>query len=177
MRARLSALLSRCLLGAALGAAVLVPLHAAAQVPAISTDSQGALKLPAPVEFETASDKLKPQGEASLLLVKAYLESKPYITLLRVEAHTDNQGDAAANQTLTERRAEKIARWLIAKGIDCKRLIAVGFGGTKPVADTRTPEGRAQNRRVVFVNAALRGRLIGGMPADGGGQLAGDLCK
>ena len=62
-------------------------------------------------------------------------------------------------------------------GVDCKRLIAVGFGSAKPVADNSTPEGKAQNRRVSFFNAALRGRLIGGMPADGGGQIAGDLIE
>ncbi|MBP6608828.1 MAG: carboxypeptidase regulatory-like domain-containing protein, partial [Deltaproteobacteria bacterium] len=39
------------------------------------------------------------------------------------------------------------------------------------------PDGRAQNRRVAFVNAALRGRPIGGMPIDGGGKVAGDLCS
>jgi hypothetical protein len=48
---------------------------------------------------------------------------------------------------------------------------------TKPVADASTPEGRAANVRIDAINAALRGRLIGGMPADGGGQLAGDPCR
>jgi OOP family OmpA-OmpF porin len=53
----------------------------------------------------------------------------------------------------------------------------VGFGGSKPVASNTTPEGRGQNRRVAFINAALRGRAIGGMPLDGGGKVAsGDLC-
>lgn len=62
-------------------------------------------------------------------------------------------------------------------GADCKRLIAVGFGSTKPVADNNTAEGKAANRRVSFINAALRSRPIGGMPVDGGGKVAGDICN
>lgn len=135
------------------------------------------LKLPSAIVFETASDKLKPESDAALSHVAAYLNDKTYISLLRIENHSDNSGAAPANQQLSEKRALAVGRWLIAHGVECKRLLAVGFGGTKPVADNATAEGKAQNRRTVFVNAALRGHLIGGMPADGGGQTAGDLCK
>lgn len=129
------------------------------------------------VEFDTFSDKLKPESDAVLELVKQYLKEKTYVTTLRIEVHSDNQGDAVKNQELSEKRAVAIAKALIAKGIDCKRLIATGFGGSKPIADTATPEGRAQNRRVSFFVAALRSRAIGGMPLDGGGKVAGaDLC-
>ena len=61
--------------------------------------------------------------------------------------------------------------------IDCNRLIAVGFGSTKPVADNSTPVGKAENRRIEFVMAGLRGKAISGMPLDGGGKVAGDLCS
>jgi hypothetical protein len=64
----------------------------------------------------------------------------------------------------------------VAQGLDCSRLVAVGFGSSKPIADNRTPEGKAANRRVVFANAALRGRPIGGAPLDGGGKSAGSVC-
>ncbi|MCX5748100.1 MAG: hypothetical protein NT062_37045 [Proteobacteria bacterium] len=47
----------------------------------------------------------------------------------------------------------------------------------KAYLEDKTAEGRAANRRSEFVNAALRGRAIGGMPADGGGADAGDVCK
>lgn len=135
------------------------------------------LVTPGPVVFETGSEKLKPESEAALEHVKGYLTEKAYITRLRIEGHSDAQGDASKAQALTELRAVAVARALIAKGIDCKRLIAVGFGDSKPIADSRTPEGRAQNRRVAFVNAELRGRAIGGMPVDGGGKVAApDLC-
>jgi OOP family OmpA-OmpF porin len=129
------------------------------------------------VVFETGSDKLKPESSAALMYVKAYLDEKTYITLLRIESHTDANGAPDANQALTLRRSVAVARWLVGQGIDCKRLIAVGFGGTKPLADNATAEGRERNRRTVFVNAALRERPIGGMPVDGGGQVAAaNLC-
>ena len=95
---------------------------------------------------------------------------------MRIESHTDTDGSAAKNQALSEKRAMAVARALVAKGVDCKRLIAVGFGGEKPAAPNDTPENKAQNRRTLFINAALRGRPIGGMPVDGGGKVAGDVC-
>lgn len=137
----------------------------------------GQLQLPGPVVFETGKDILKPESDDVLKLVKDYLDGKPEISLLRVEGHTDADGDDKANQTLSELRAVAVARWLVAKSIDCKRLLPVGFGETKPVAANDTPENKAQNRRTAFVNAALKGKPIGGMPVDGGGKVAGDPCK
>lgn len=135
------------------------------------------LKVPSPVVFETGGDKLKAESDAAVQYVKDYLDAKSYISLLRVEVHTDSDGDADKNQALSERRAMAVARALVAKGVDCKRLIAVGFGATKPVAPNDSAENKAKNRRTVFVNAALRGRPIGGMPVDGGGRVAGNVCK
>jgi OOP family OmpA-OmpF porin len=95
---------------------------------------------------------------------------------MRIEVHTDNTGGSAFNQSLSEKRALEVAKALVAKGVDCKRLVPVGFGETKPRGDNSTPEGKALNRRTMFVNAGLRGRPIGGMPVEGGGKLAGDPC-
>ena len=135
------------------------------------------VKIIRPVLFEPSTAKLKPESTAALEIIKQYLTDKSYISQLRVECHTDNDGDAATNQNLTEKRAMAICQKLIEMGVDCKRLIAVGFGGTKPVADNSTPDGKAENRRVTFVNVALRGHIIGGMPVDGGGKVAGELCN
>lgn len=135
------------------------------------------LKIPGPVVFETGSDKLKPESEVIIDYVKGYLDDKTYISLMRIENHSDSDGNAERNQTLSEKRALAVARALVAKGVDCKRLIAVGFGGSKPIESNSTPEGKAKNRRTTFVNAALRGRPIGGMPVDGGGKVAGDVCR
>jgi OmpA-OmpF porin, OOP family len=133
--------------------------------------------LPGPVVFETASDKLAPESDEVLGLVDQFLKERKDVTLLRVEGHTDSDGDDAANQTLSEKRALAVGRWLVAKGQDCKRIIPVGFGETKPVADNSTPDGKAQNRRTAFFIAALNGKAVDKAPVDGGGKVAGDLCK
>jgi OmpA-OmpF porin, OOP family len=67
---------------------------------------------------------------------------------LRVEGYTDNQGNAAANQALSEKRAQAGLAWLTANGILADRLKAQGFGQTKPIADNGSEDGRAKNRRV-----------------------------
>ena len=130
------------------------------------------LVLPESVRFETGTDKIEKGSEKSLRLVADFLKEKKFITTLRVEGHMRGGGDREAAQTLSERRALAVARWLTAEGVDCKRLLAVGFGDTKPQG-----EAADANERITFVNAALAGRLIGGMPADGGGKTAGDICQ
>ena len=73
---------------------------------------------------------------------------------VRVEGNTDNMGDAAWNQTLSERRAQAIVDYLASRGIDRRRLVARG-NGPAPVATNKTPEGRARNRRtdILFIPA------------------------
>jgi OOP family OmpA-OmpF porin len=135
------------------------------------------LVLPAPIVFRTGSAEIAIDSTDALRHIARYLADKDYISLVRIEGHTANVGDADQNQTLSEQRAMRVAKALVASGVDCKRLIPVGFGSNKPVADNATPEGRAKNTRVDVFNAALRGRMIGGMPADGGGKVAGDPCQ
>lgn len=135
------------------------------------------VKITKSVLFEPGSAKLKPESTAALQIIKQYLDDKSYISQLRVECHMDNGGDASASQLLTEKRALAVCNKLIELGVDCKRLIPVGFGDTKPVADNSIPEVKAENRRVTFVNVSLRGHVIGGLPIDGGGQIAGEICN
>ena len=68
-----------------------------------------------------------------------------------VQGHTDSTGTRESNQKLSERRAQAIVDKLVELGIDASRLTAVGKGQYSPIADNATEEGRAQNRRVVFV--------------------------
>lgn len=135
------------------------------------------LVVPHAIAYDTGKSTLQSSSDAALVHVKGYLAAKSYISTLRIEVHTDSQGSDEHNQKLSEQRALAVAKALVAKGVDCKRLIAVGFGETKPIADNSTAEGRVKNRRTVFFNAALRGKPIGGMPTDGGGKNAGDPCK
>jgi len=126
--------------------------------------------------FEPGTAKLKPESTAALEVIKKYLEDKSYISLLRVEGHTDNSGTETDNRLLSEKRALAVCTALVKLGVDCRRLIAVGFGSSKPVADNATAEGKAMNRRMSFINAALRNHAIAGMPVDGGGKVAGQIC-
>ena len=125
----------------------------------------------ASIQFENGNAELLPQSNAALSMIKKYLEDKSYISMLRIEGHTNTD-----NQQLSENRAAIIVKKLVDMGIDCKRLIAVGFSNTKPIADNDTAEGKITNERISFINAALRGRPIGGMPLDGGGRIAVDAC-
>ena len=134
------------------------------------------LRLPGPVVFEFGKAVLAPESAPVLDFVKRYLEARPEVTLLRIENHTDNIGNPNDNQTLSEGRTMAVARWLITQAISCKRLLPVGFGGERPIASNATEEGRAQNRRTVFVNAALNGMLLRPDAADGG-RIAGDPCR
>lgn len=71
---------------------------------------------------------------------------------IRIEGHTDNVGNAAFNQTLSEKRAAAVKAFLEKEyGIKGDRLEAQGFGDTRPVASNDTPEGRQSNRRVELV--------------------------
>lgn len=134
------------------------------------------LVVPTPITFATGKDTVTKESSEAIAYIADYLAEKSYISTLRIEVHSDSMGNEKFNQTLSEKRALSVGKALVAKGVDCKRLIAVGFGSSKPVADNKTAEGRAQNRRTELVNAALRGKAIGGMPVDGGGVVAGDLC-
>lgn len=132
----------------------------------------GALALPEPVRFEAGADRLGPEAEEALGLVAAFLKEKKSVTLLRVEGHAAAGADGAAAQKLSERRALTVARWLAEHGVACERLTAVGFGSTKPAEDSGPGGGRIE-----FVVAGLGGRPVGGLPADGGGQVAGGVCR
>ena len=143
--------------------------------PAFTLDGN-TLVVPTPMTFATGTDQLTSASDSALAHVAAYLGAKSYISLLRVEGHVTAGGDAEALQALSERRARAVVRALVARGVDCKRLLPVGFGNAKPVVANDAPDARARNSRVMFVNAGLRGRAIGGMAMDGGGVVAGDPC-
>lgn len=100
--------------------------------------------------FDTGSDLLRPESTPTLKEIGAMLQEHPELKL-RIEGHTDNVGQAAANQTLSEKRAAAVKAWLVKTGVDGSRLEAKGLGQTKPVGTNDTPEGRQNNRRVELV--------------------------
>lgn len=69
---------------------------------------------------------------------------------IEVGGHTDTDGDADANMTLSQRRAQAVVDYMVRAGVPADRLKAVGYGQTEPVASNDTDEGKAQNRRIEF---------------------------
>lgn len=123
--------------------------------------------------FKAGTAELTTESNAAANQLAAFLREKTTFTRVRIEGHV-TAGTGAAAQKLSEARALAVAAKLVALGVECARLLPVGFGSTKPmVAPTASPA----NTRIEIKIAALRGRAIGGMPEDGGGAIAGDPCK
>lgn len=101
------------------------------------------------LQFETGKSVIKPVSFTSMDALAALLISKPNYKLT-VSGYTDNVGGAAYNLNLSKRRANAAKEYLVAKGVDSSRITANGYGMKDPVSTNKTPEGRAQNRRVVF---------------------------
>jgi outer membrane protein OmpA-like peptidoglycan-associated protein len=97
--------------------------------------------------FTSASDHLTDSSYTALGQLAGILHAHPEWHLA-IEGYTDNSGIAAKNLVLSQKRADAVRNYLIGKGIDGSSLSATGFGQEKPIADNRTPKGRAINRRV-----------------------------
>lgn len=101
------------------------------------------------INFETGSNKLTQTSFDLLDKMADILIENPNM-VVEVAGHTDNVGDDQKNLELSQKRAEEVMNYLLAKGAKAKQMKAIGYGETKPVADNETPEGRLQNRRVMF---------------------------
>ena len=102
--------------------------------------------------FDTNEATLKDEAKVVIAKLAGILLILPELNL-RVEGHTDSTGSADYNQGLSERRATTVRDFLAEQGIGGQRMMAVGYGLTRPVADNSTREGRAENRRVEIVIA------------------------
>jgi len=102
------------------------------------------------IRFDVDSAQLRAESEAVLREVRSVLNEQPSLRLV-VEGHTDAVGSAAYNETLSQKRAQSVVRWLIKRGIDAERLDAVGYGERRPVSTNTSSQGRALNRRVELV--------------------------
>ena len=105
------------------------------------------ISLAADVLFEFDRAEIRPEFTAEIDAAAELLLANPDVTV-RIDGHTDSVGTLEYNQGLSERRAEAVAAYLEAAGVDRGRMTVAGFSFTQPVADNATPEGRAQNRRV-----------------------------
>lgn len=99
--------------------------------------------------FETGKANLKPASFSELNRVIKFLSENASIKI-EIEGHTDNVGKADKNLALSKARAKAVAAYITDNGIDIARVTSIGYGSSKPVADNKTPVGKAANRRVEF---------------------------
>lgn len=102
------------------------------------------------INFDTGKSVIKSESKPIIEQIVQMMKADGDLQI-RVEGHTDNVGSPASNKTLSEDRAKAVVSALVAQGIDPKRLSASGYGQEKPIADNKTEEGRAKNRRVELV--------------------------
>jgi OOP family OmpA-OmpF porin len=102
------------------------------------------------IHFDAGKATIQPDSEKILTEIATLLQQNADLKL-RVEGHTDNQGNPAANQALSEKRAQAVVVWLTAHSVPSGRLSAKGLGPTQPVADNTNEDGRTKNRRVELV--------------------------
>ncbi len=102
------------------------------------------------VYFATGKTTIEKRSHPLLTNVAEVMKAHPEILRVRVEGHTDDVGEDAANKRLSQGRADAVRAFLIGAGVDAARLEAMGFGEEQPVLPNSTNKGRAANRRVEF---------------------------
>lgn len=101
------------------------------------------------IQFETGKAIIKPVSFPILDAIAKVMKDNPTYKL-SIGGHTDDVGDDAANMTLSQNRADEVATYLIAHGVDPMKILAKGFGETMPIDSNKTAKGRTRNRRVEF---------------------------
>ena len=98
------------------------------------------------LQFEPAKADLKAVSHAHLKNLVEIMKRKKDLKI-RIDGHTDSDGEEGANQILSQKRAESVKNYLISQGIDANRIAAKGYGESNPIADNATAQGKAKNRR------------------------------
>lgn len=102
------------------------------------------------ITFDVNKSDIKAESMVEINRIKSLMDQYPELRY-EVQGHTDSTGSPELNQKLSEKRAQAIVDKLVEMGVSRSRLTAVGKGLYSPIADNSTEEGRAKNRRVVFV--------------------------
>jgi outer membrane protein OmpA-like peptidoglycan-associated protein len=98
------------------------------------------------VFFDVNKFELKTESQVEMDKLVQLLKDNPTLKI-QISGHTDNAGKPADNLALSNNRAKAVVNYLVSNGITAQRLSAKGFGETQPVADNKTENGRAKNRR------------------------------
>jgi outer membrane protein OmpA-like peptidoglycan-associated protein len=124
---------------------------APALVEATTTGAQ--IDVPGSIEFERNKAQLHHATAATrgtLQAVLKILQDNPSITKVRIEGHTDGDGREDINQYLSDHRAAAVRDWLVAKGIDAKRMVSVGCAAKDPLVPNSSEANKQRNRRTEF---------------------------
>ena len=122
-----------------------------ARIAAIKDEPRGmVITLSGSVLFASGKAELLPVAQEKLNQVAQALKEQEDATMV-VEGHTDSLGPASVNQELSLKRAQSVREYLVSRGIPPERVTASGIGPDRPIADNKTAEGRANNRRVEIV--------------------------
>ena len=114
------------------------------------------------VYFAPGKTLIHPRSTRLLNQIARVLKTHPELVRLDVQGHTDSRGGMAVNMALSQARAEAVVGALIRRGVAGSRLVAHGFGPTRPVAPNDTAAGREQNRRVEFrvIQRKIAGEVV-----------------
>ncbi|MCX7830923.1 MAG: OmpA family protein, partial [Acidobacteria bacterium] len=102
------------------------------------------------INFDSGKSTIKQESKPIIDQIVQMMKGNTNLKI-KIEGHTDNTGDPKFNKTLSEERAKSVVSAIVAQGIDSNRLTWAGYGQEKPIADNKTEEGRAKNRRVELV--------------------------
>ncbi len=102
--------------------------------------------------FDPGKDTIRPESITVLAALAGAMKETPEVAYL-IEGHTDDRGEEGPNQTLSEKRAASVKKWLVGKGIPDKQLRTQGFGMSRPAMPNTSEAGRAANRRVEVARA------------------------
>jgi outer membrane protein OmpA-like peptidoglycan-associated protein len=127
------------------GAPAVADTTVAKPAPVVKADSL--IVLGAELLFETNKSTLRSEHFVMLNPLVGYLVAHPE-RAVKISGHTDNTGNEAHNLSLSKKRADVVAEYLVNNGVDVTRVATSGFGSAKPIADKTTEEGRKKNRRV-----------------------------
>ena len=119
-------------------------------VGALAWISECEIKTAKPILFEFNSPVIHVESEPVLQAVANFLHDDPSLHI-EIGAHSDSRGSQQFNEVLTQQRADAVKAHFVARGISPERLVARGFGETRPISHPPEVEGRRTNRRIEFV--------------------------
>ena len=99
------------------------------------------------VYFDSGKAVLRAESLPRLDVIVEYMTYKPNARI-EISGHTDNVGNPKANKELSQRRVQACRDYLVSKGIEAARIVAVGYGDERPIASNDTESGRQKNRRI-----------------------------